>query len=54
MPAEKLGKESGFFVVWSSKYHIADRGFTLEVPGKAPKELKRRLLSALIPFLLYV
>jgi len=54
MPPASVDQHSGFLILWTAKHGIADRGFTLEIPGKAPTKLKQLLISALLPFLLYV
>lgn len=49
MPPPASDEQAGFFLFWSINRHIADRGFTLEIPGKAPFGLKKSMLETLMP-----
>jgi len=51
LPPNEFPASSGFSSVWMLQQGVVRRAFTLEIPGKAPPELKRSLLGYLIPFL---
>jgi predicted deacylase len=46
--------DEGFFSKWAINHGIADRVFTVEIPGKADAQIKQTILKNLIPFLLSV
>ncbi len=48
---ERVSADSGFLSIWMARLGIAKRVFTLEIPGKAPKNLKRMILTLLLPYL---
>lgn len=48
---EPTAADSGFSSRWLFDMHIVLRSFTIEIPGKGTKELKRSLVHAVIPFL---
>ena len=48
---EDTDKDAGFFSKWAIRRGIANRVFTVEIPGKAPLKLKRQLILAVVPFL---
>lgn len=51
-PYESLPEDAGFSWLWYAKHGITKRSVDIEIPGKAPLELKNRLVELIFSFFL--
>ncbi len=48
---DTISLNAGFLSIWITANSVTSRVFTIEIPGRAASQMKRRLIAALVPFL---